>query len=120
MSQTIKIVSFNLRSQYTGDGINAFIHRAGMIYDKIKKEAPDIVAFQEVIEPHYDVLPKLMPDYTFLGQFRNADYTGEGVFTLSVPPIGCLSSTMCSGSAQRPTSPPPALRIRATAPAFVS
>jgi endonuclease/exonuclease/phosphatase family metal-dependent hydrolase len=81
MSQTIKIVSFNLRSQYTGDGINAFIHRAGMIYDKIKKEAPDIVAFQEVIEPHYDVLPKLMPDYTFLGQFRNADYTGEGVFT---------------------------------------
>ena len=43
MSQTIKIVSFNLRSQYTGDGINAFIHRAGMIYDKIKKEAPDTV-----------------------------------------------------------------------------
>ena len=81
MSQTIKIVSFNLRSQYTGDGINAFIHRAGMIYDKIKEQKPDIVAFQEVIEPHYDVLPKLMPDYTFLGQFRNADYTGEGIFT---------------------------------------
>ena len=81
MSQTIKIVSFNLRSQYTGDGINAFIHRAGMIYDKIKAEAPDVVAFQEVIEPHYDLLPKLMLDYTFLGQFRNADYTGEGVFT---------------------------------------
>ena len=43
MSQTIKIVSFNLRSQYTGDGINAFVHRAGLIYEKIKQEKPDIV-----------------------------------------------------------------------------
>ena len=81
MSQSVKIVTFNLRSQYTGDGINAFIHRAGLIYNKIKEEMPDIVAFQEVIEPHYDLLPKLMPDYTFLGQFREANYTGEGVFT---------------------------------------
>lgn len=81
MSQNIKIVSFNLRSQYKGDGINAFIHRAGMIYDKIQEQKPDVVSFQEVIEPHYDLLPKLMPDYTFLGQFREADYTGEGVFT---------------------------------------
>ena len=81
MSSPIKIVTFNLRSQYLGDGINAFVHRAGMIYDKIKQQQPDIVAFQEVIEPHYDLLPKLMPEYTFLGQFREANYRGEGVFT---------------------------------------
>ena len=81
MSQTIKIVSFNLRSQYTGDGINAFVHRAGLIYEKIKQQKPDIVGFQEVIEPHFDLLPKLMPDYTFLGQFREANYKGEGIFT---------------------------------------
>lgn len=81
MSHSVKIVTFNLRSQYTGDGINAFIHRAGLIYEKIKHENPDIIAFQEVIEPHFELLPKLMPDYTFLGQFREADYTGEGVFT---------------------------------------
>ncbi len=80
MSDQIKIVTFNLRSVWKGDGINAFIHRAGLIYEKIQKEQPDIVAFQEVIEPHYDLLTKLMPEYTFLGQFRNADYRGEGVY----------------------------------------
>ena len=81
MSQNIKIVTFNLRSQYIGDGINAFIHRAGLIYDKIRQQKPDVVTFQEVIEPQYDLLSKLMPEYTFFGQFREADYRGEGLFT---------------------------------------
>ena len=37
----MKFVTFNIRCQPYLDGINAFIHRAGMIYDKIQKETPD-------------------------------------------------------------------------------
>lgn len=76
------IVSFNIRSVYNGDdGINNFIHRVGFIYDKIEQEKPDIIGFQEVKQPHLNLLEKILPDYTITGHLRNADYSGEGVFT---------------------------------------
>lgn len=78
----MKIVTYNLRCVYEKwDGINSFIHRAGMIYEKITSEQPDIIAFQEVVEKSRDFLVKLFPEYIFLGHFREADYSGEGVFT---------------------------------------
>lgn len=78
----MKIVTYNLRCIYDKwDGVNSFIHRAGFIYEKITAENPEIIAFQEVVEKSRDFLVKLFPEYIFLGHFRNADYTGEGVFT---------------------------------------
>jgi endonuclease/exonuclease/phosphatase family metal-dependent hydrolase len=81
MMSTIKIVSFNLRCVWIGDGINSFIFRAGMIYDKIMRETPDMIAFQEVTANHLDLLKRMLPEYVFCGQFRSQDYTGEGLFT---------------------------------------
>ena len=44
----MKIVTFNLDCCWDGaEGINSFIHRAGMIYERINAEKPDIIAFQE-------------------------------------------------------------------------
>ena len=78
----MKIVTFNLRCVYEKwDGINSFIHRAGLIYEKVNAEKPDIIAFQEVVGKSLEMLTKLLPEYLFLGHFRNADYSGEGVFT---------------------------------------
>ena len=78
---TVKIVSFNLRCVWKGDGINAFIFRAGMIYDKIMREIPDVLAFQEMSVDHLKLLQRMLPEYAFCGQFRSKNYTGEGVFT---------------------------------------
>jgi len=77
----MKIVTFNLRCVYDKDGANSFIHRIGMVYDKIKTEQPDVIAFQEVVQPELDMLEKLLTDYILVGQFRGADYDGEGLFT---------------------------------------
>jgi endonuclease/exonuclease/phosphatase family metal-dependent hydrolase len=77
----MKIVTFNVRCSWSSDGINSFIHRAGMIYEKIREEAPDVVAFQEIREKHLALLERMMPEYTFCGQLRNADYGGEGLYT---------------------------------------
>lgn len=82
----IKFVTFNLRCVWKstdkwGDGINDFIHRAGFIYDKITSEQPDILAFQEVQRQHLELLEKMFPEYSFYGQFRDADFTGEGIYT---------------------------------------
>ena len=78
---TFKVVSFNLRCVWIGDGINSFIFRAGMIYDKIMREMPDVLAFQEMSADHLKLLQRMLPEYDFYGQFRDKDYTGEGLFT---------------------------------------
>ena len=76
----IRIVTWNLRYSWDGDGINSFIHRVGMISDKILSEKPDIIAFQEVTEAIYKVIKQIMCGYTFVGHFRDKDYKGEGLF----------------------------------------
>ena len=81
MMSIMKIVSFNLRCVWKGDGINAFIFRAGMIYDKIIREMPDVLAFQEMSVDHLKLLRRMLPEYDFCGQFRSKNYTGEGLFT---------------------------------------
>lgn len=80
---TVKIVTYNLRCVWreSQEGINNFVFRAGFVYDKIQREKPDMIAFQEVVPKHLDVLQKLLPEYAFYGHFRNADYTGEGIYT---------------------------------------
>ncbi len=77
----MKIVTFNLRSRYKGDGINSFVHRAVLIFDKIEEEKPDVIAFQEVKQPHLKILERLLTDYVFVGQFRDEKYAGEGLYT---------------------------------------
>lgn len=83
MKNSLKIVSFNIRCVYNAevDGQNSFIHRAGMIWEKIEKEKPDVVAFQEVTPDILTLLKVLMPDYTFHGHGRLKDYSGEGLYT---------------------------------------
>ncbi len=77
----MKIVTYNLRCVWDGDGINGFMHRAGMLYDKICDDKPDIIAFQEVIPKQLDVLEKLMPEYMFVGHAREEDLSREGLYT---------------------------------------
>lgn len=75
-----KIVSFNIRCEYDrSDGINCFVHRAGMILDKISMEDPDVICFQEVTEKIRRFLNKHLSGYTLLGHGRDKDLGGEGV-----------------------------------------
>lgn len=76
----LKIVSYNLRCIWSkGDGVNCFLHRAGMVLDKINAEKPDVICFQECVPQHGDFLRKYLLDYTFIFNQRNADYSGEGL-----------------------------------------
>ena len=81
MSENFKIVTFNLRCLWNGDDINSFVHRAGLIWEKIRAESPDVIAFQEVVPKSLEILKLLLPEYTFFGQGRCADFSGEGLYT---------------------------------------
>ena len=76
----MKIVTFNIRCLWDGDGINSFLHRAGLILNKIDEERPDIIAFQEVTDKIADFLRDNLCAYEIVGHGRNADYFGEGVY----------------------------------------
>lgn len=80
-STDMKIVTFNLRCAWRGDGINSFIHRAGLIYEKVITEKPTVIAFQEVIPASLEVLKRLLPEYEFFGGMRTEQYDGEGLYT---------------------------------------
>lgn len=76
----LKIVTFNLRTLYsTYDGVNAFIHRVGLIFDKIKEEAPHVICFQEVGVEIRKFLNNYLVDYYMVGHGRLADYSSEGL-----------------------------------------
>ena len=76
----LKIVTFNMRYAWDSDGINSFRYRCGAVYEKIRREMPDIIGFQEVMPTHRDWLEWMEPDYMLLGQFRNEDFLGEGSY----------------------------------------
>ena len=79
----MKIVSFNIRCPWIEtqkSGINSFVHRAGMIYDKLRQERPEIVGFQEVTASIFDFLKNSLSDiYDFNMFFRSENFDGEGV-----------------------------------------
>ena len=76
----IKIVTWNIRYATDGDGINNFIHRSGMIRQKIKAELPELIAFQEVTDASHAPLEEMLPEYYFLGIMRSKSFDNEGLY----------------------------------------
>lgn len=76
----MKIVTYNLRCMYEKDGVNSFIHRAGMILDTVLEELPDIICFQEATSKNIGFLRRhLSPTYTVLLTQREEGLSGEGL-----------------------------------------
>ena len=73
----MKFVTFNLRTDTAHDGQNTFFFRAGWVLQKIDRELPDVIGFQEVRPHMLDFLRKHLPDYTFVGCGRGADFRGR-------------------------------------------
>ena len=79
MAQTLKIMSFNLRVDNTGDGINSFTNRFHRVVDILEQEKPDLVGFQEVTDGMRARLRDHLPGYTVQGCGREKNYHGESM-----------------------------------------
>lgn len=77
----LKIVTFNIRTLYSSsiDGACSFIHRAGMILEKIRKEQPHIICFQEVSDNIRPFLKNYLNDYIVLGHGRDKNLKCEAL-----------------------------------------
>ena len=75
----MKFVTFNIRCDYDQDGENSFRFRKPLILEKIAKEQPDILCFQEVL-PHVAAwLKESLTDYYVVGCGRGESLDGEQV-----------------------------------------
>jgi len=74
-----KIVTFNLRYLYDGDGVNSYIHRSAMVRNKIKAEKPDVIGFQEATSEIVNDIIESIPEYHVIFNGRDADFGGEGL-----------------------------------------
>ena len=78
----LKVATFNTKCTFSEaeDGINFFFHRIGMFVDKINKENPDVICFQEIFNAKsYDMMTTFLPDYEFIGpgtKMNNSKHTG--------------------------------------------
>ena len=77
--KTVKIMTYNLRYDNAGDGINSFTNRFDRVLDVIKKEAPDVIGFQEVTDSMRDMLRRALPDYCMAGCGRDKNLHGEAM-----------------------------------------
>lgn len=77
MSESIKVITFNLRYSNKNDGINYFDNRFPKIIEFLKKEQPDIIGFQEADDHIRDTLKNNVTDYVLIGSGREKNYSGE-------------------------------------------
>lgn len=70
-SNTIRVMSFNIRNGYARDGDNAWPKRKDFVVDTIKAFNPDLLGTQETHHFQRDYLAKQLPGYGVLGVGRD-------------------------------------------------
>ena len=72
-------MSFNLRYDNSGDGINSFTNRFDRVLEVINTESPDVIGFQEVLSSMRDKLRVALPDYCMVSCGRGKNLDGESM-----------------------------------------
>ena len=73
--QPVRVMTYNIRCSY-GDREspdNNWDARKGDLADLIERENPDVIGFQEVLPEQMEFLKSRLEEYTFAGEYRNAD-----------------------------------------------
>ena len=79
-SQSIKVMSYNIRLDVASDGVNAWPKRTHKVAELIKKYNPDILGVQEALHHQLIDLLKLLPEYDYSGVGRD-DGQQKGEFS---------------------------------------
>jgi endonuclease/exonuclease/phosphatase family metal-dependent hydrolase len=79
-AQQMNIITFNIRYNNPGDGINAWPNRIEMVSGLLKFHEPDIFGFQEALIGQIEDIQHILPDYEWFGVGRD-DGKNEGEFS---------------------------------------
>jgi endonuclease/exonuclease/phosphatase family metal-dependent hydrolase len=81
--QAIDIMTYNIRYDNTGDGINQWSSRKDKVYNLIKKHDPEIFGVQEAMHNQMQDLKAALSDYDYVGVGRDDGKQGgeySGIF----------------------------------------
>jgi len=73
----LDVMTFNVRYANPDDGDDAWERRTELVFDVIRRHAPDLVGLQEALPVQLDELRVAFPEYRFLGQGREGGRRGE-------------------------------------------
>lgn len=74
------VVSFNIRYDNSGDGINAWVNRKEMVAQFLENETPALIGLQEVLWHQYEYIDSALTGYGSVAAGRNdGDRSGEMV-----------------------------------------
>jgi endonuclease/exonuclease/phosphatase family metal-dependent hydrolase len=79
-SQSLKVMTYNIRLNTTSDGVNSWPNRKEKVATLIKKINPDAFGVQEALHDQMQDLLKALPDYAFVGVGRD-DGKEKGEYT---------------------------------------
>ncbi|MBL7870089.1 MAG: endonuclease/exonuclease/phosphatase family protein [Cyclobacteriaceae bacterium] len=71
LSQTVTVMSYNIRLDTKADGVNQWGNRIEKVSDLIKKHNPDLLGVQEALHNQMLDLQKHLPNYQFVGVARD-------------------------------------------------
>ncbi len=76
-TDSVRAMTFNIRYGTANDGDNSWPLRKEMVFDVIRKAAPDVLGLQEALRGQLEELAAQFPEFAALGVGREADGTGE-------------------------------------------
>ncbi|WP_276272818.1 endonuclease/exonuclease/phosphatase family protein [Haloarcula litorea] len=76
----LRVMSFNVRFDSAGDGLDSWVHRRRLVADTIRYHDPDLIGLQEAQAHQIRELEVLLPDYEWVGDPRDTVEAG-GEFT---------------------------------------
>lgn len=79
-SQSLKIMTYNIRLNTTSDGVNAWPNRKEKVFELIKKHSPDAFGVQEAVPEQMQDLAAALQDYAYVGVGRD-DGKQKGEYT---------------------------------------
>ncbi|MCK9426601.1 MAG: endonuclease/exonuclease/phosphatase family protein [Ignavibacteriaceae bacterium] len=80
LPQSIRVMTFNIRLDSSGDGVNVWKNRKANLVSMIKFHKADIVGLQEAQKHQIDFIQKSLPGYVWFGVGRD-DGKEQGEFT---------------------------------------
>lgn len=76
-SQSLKLITYNIRLNTEADGENAWPSRSDFLASQILFYEPDILGIQEALPEQVNDLDSLLKDYDHFGKARETDNKGE-------------------------------------------
>src|SRR5689334_14278278 len=70
-AQPLKVMTYNIRYDNPGDGVNAWPNRIEKVTALIRKYNPDIIGVQEALHHQLQDLVRVLPDYSYVGVGRD-------------------------------------------------